>query len=336
MNYGYKPTTTGRSIIAACMAKAAPLTLTRVMVGSGMVDEETDLADVHELLVPVATGAVAERYHEKDRLFLTVQYNNSSHPEQETFYLSEFIVYAVNPDTGEEGDLLYATLGDYQSPVPAYDPDLPASVFSFPLILILSDKVEVSVTASPGIVTHDDLTRLMDEGVIGISRREITVPAEGWTESGETDERFTSYPYICDIADSTIRERMTPIITFHPDDLDAANAANVCATARTFNGKVRLFSKNIPTVDLAATLALVGGSGYIGPGGGGGELTPATRYSLGGVIIGENINVDADGRISVDKTTVITDDDLLDEDATEQDLKDILLTENEQPEQTGD
>lgn len=174
MEYGYKPTTTGRSIIAACMAKEVPLTITRVMVGSGMVGEETDLADVHELLSPVASGTIAERYHKKDRLFLTVQYANSGHPEQETFYLSEFIVYATDPGTGEEGDLLYATLGDYQQPVPAYDPDLPSSVFSFPLVLVLSDKVQVSITAAPGIVTHDDLNRLMDEGVIS-----TTVKGEG-------------------------------------------------------------------------------------------------------------------------------------------------------------
>ena len=113
MDYAFKPTTNGRAVITACMALKAPLDLTRVAVGSGRVAKDTDLADVHQLLHYEAEGSVGERRHENDRFYLTVQYSNRDNPDVPTFLLSEFIVYARHPATGEIVDFLYATLGDY-------------------------------------------------------------------------------------------------------------------------------------------------------------------------------------------------------------------------------
>ena len=45
MEYGFKPTTNGRALIAACGALEQPLKLTRVTFGSGLVSEGTNLAD---------------------------------------------------------------------------------------------------------------------------------------------------------------------------------------------------------------------------------------------------------------------------------------------------
>lgn len=166
MDYAYKPTTHGRAVMAACMALEKPFHITRVAFGSGKVDEETNLADVHALLEYVSDGAVAERRHEDDRFYLTIQFANSEHREIKTFLLSEFIVYVEDPETGEETDLLYGTLGDYRQPVPAYNPAFPPSVFNFPLTLILSDEINVSVSAPAGLPTYDDILRLqkqMDE-----------------------------------------------------------------------------------------------------------------------------------------------------------------------------
>lgn len=160
MEYGFKPTTNGRALIAACGALEQPLKLTRVTFGSGLVSEGTNLADQHQLVAPVADGTIGERMHENDRLYLSVQYDNSKHPEQEAFNLAEFIIYAMHPETQTETDVAYATLGDYQQPVPAYSADLPASIFSFPMVLVVSDEIEVVIAAAPGVVTHNDLQQL--------------------------------------------------------------------------------------------------------------------------------------------------------------------------------
>ncbi len=180
MDYSYKPTTHGRSVMAACMAMEKPFKITRVAFGSGKVDEGTDLADVHQLLEHVADGTVAERRHKDDRFYLTIQYANTAHPDVKTFLLTEFIVYVEDPETGKDTDLLYGTLGDYRQPVPAYNPMLGPGVFNFPLTLILSDEINVILSAPAGLVTHAELPALLTAGagrhVIAIRMRDSDRP----------------------------------------------------------------------------------------------------------------------------------------------------------------
>lgn len=49
------------------------------------------------------------------------------------------------------------------------------------MVLVVSDEIEVVIAAAPGVVTHNDLQQLLNEGVIGISKQEITIPTEGWS-----------------------------------------------------------------------------------------------------------------------------------------------------------
>jgi len=100
MEYAYKPTTRGRAVMAACMALEKPVKITRVAFGSGKVGEDVNLADVHGLLSFISNGAVADRRHEGDRFFLTIQYANSEHRDVKMFLLTEFIVYTEDPETG--------------------------------------------------------------------------------------------------------------------------------------------------------------------------------------------------------------------------------------------
>lgn len=161
MEYRYKPTTHGLAAMAAYMDLEKPFHLTRVAFGSGKVDKDTNLADVHELLEYVSDGAVADRNHKDNRFNLTIQYANSEHKEVKTFLLSEFIVYVEDPETGNETDLIYGTMGDYRQPVPAYNPAYPPSIFNFPLVMVLSDEVHVIVSAPAGLPTYDDLENVV-------------------------------------------------------------------------------------------------------------------------------------------------------------------------------
>ncbi len=157
MDYGFKVTTNGRALIAACGTQEAALVLTRVAFGSGLVGKNTNLADIHALVNYIADGRIGKRRHENNRLYLSVQYANADYPEQETFYLSEFMIYARNAKTGEECDLIYATLGDYRQPVPEYSVALAPSTWNFPLVTVVSDEIEISITAPAGLITCDDL-----------------------------------------------------------------------------------------------------------------------------------------------------------------------------------
>lgn len=294
MEYEYKVTTHGRAAMAAALALEKPLPITRVAFGSGKVAEETELADVHALLAHVSDGAVTVRRHEDDRLFLTLQYANTEHPEVKTFQLAEFMVFCTDPVTGAETDMLYATLGDYPQPVPAYNPKYPACVFNFPLVLILSNEIDVSVLAPVGLVTYDDLNSVME--TIAIRRLEFAVPATGWTAHGG------AYTVRRDIAVPSAKPSMIPFLTVLPEGMAAADACGLAPYAETREGAVRVFARRAPTAEIPASLALAGdASGFCVVGS---EetyvLPPATRDALGGVKIGEGVEVTPDGTVSVD------------------------------------
>lgn len=163
MKHEFKVTTNGNAAVIACMAMSKAPRLTRVAFGAGLVPEGTDLADVHALAEPVADGAVLNVHHTGNQLSLTVQYANVNHPEIEDFPLSEYMVYIVDPVTGEETDYLYGTLGDYRQPMPQYLAGSGACVFSYPLEVILSGTLEVHVDAPAGLLTWLDLERMMTE-----------------------------------------------------------------------------------------------------------------------------------------------------------------------------
>lgn len=174
MNCGFKPTTHGEALIAACMDLGAPLKITRAAVGSGMAGGS--LSEVHELIQYVAEASIGNRQHKGNQLYLSVQYHNDAHPEQRDFVLSEFMVWAEDPATGEDVDFIYATLGDHRQPVPAFRNGFPASVWTFPLVLTVSGDLQVNVTASPGLVTSLDLQDAIDRLKLEIMTNDLTLP----------------------------------------------------------------------------------------------------------------------------------------------------------------
>lgn len=183
----FQVTTHGRAALAACLARGAPVAITRVEVGSGRVADGANLAEQHELVQRVADGTIGERRHEDDRLFLTVQYENVRHPEIPTFFLSEFLIFIQDPETGGETDFLYASLGEYIQPVPAYREGVPATTLQYPVVLTLSGDLEVTVSAPVGLVTHIDLAEAIERAIgtlaADIIAGEVTTPLT--THDGE-------------------------------------------------------------------------------------------------------------------------------------------------------
>ncbi len=326
MKYAFKVTTNGRALLAELMAKEKPLEMTRAVFGSGTIDEASDLADQHELITPVAVGTVIDRKHAGDKLFLTAQYDNSAEENRDVgmFYLAEFIVYARHPESGEEVDLLYATLGDYKQPVPGYSQAEPPSVWKFPMVMVVSDKLNVTYSGAPGLVTYDDMqnlelelyTRLKTElsGSSGaaVLLKDITIPAAGWVwqeeSGGQGEEDFDEYYYYVDVPVEGAAETQFPSVALHKAALETAKNAGLCPTVQTLAGSLRFWAMEAPKADMAATVALVS------PGSGGGNtgttyvLPVATATRLGGVKIGDGISVAADGTITASNGGITPDD----------------------------
>lgn len=339
MNSGYKPTTNGRALLAKLMALSEPLTMTRVGIGSGKIAEGTDLADVHELVQYVADGEIAERRHENDRLYLTIQFSNALHQDLPMFYIGEFMIFAQDPETGEEVDLAYATLGDYQQPVPAYREEQGASVYNFPLVMIVSDEIEVTIDVSPGLVTHDELEdaaekavrEALDELQPGWSccgSLQLTIPKEGWVSASEPS---ADHNYTCDVSVPDVTSAMIPQGTPLPGYFSIAQNAEMMGGCTVLNGAVRFFSKSVPDGDIVCKIDLF----RMGGGGGGGSVDAGVGLGFGmdgklNVLLGNGLTVDNENKINVDKEEVVTESDMLNEDETEQSLREILLHENEE------
>lgn len=309
----FQVTTHGRAALAACLARGAPVAITRVAVGSGRVDDGANLAEQHELVQRVADGTIGERRHEDDRLFLTVQYENVLHPEIPTFFLSEFLIYMQDPETGGETDFLYASLGEYIQPVPAYRAGVPATTLQYPVVLTLSGELEVTVAAPVGLATYRDLTELID--ALGTRRQEIVIPADGWQSNPDGG----AYPYRMDIPIDGVTAKLLPELSFTPESAAAAGSCGFCPVCETLDGALRLWSKAAPTEPIAAVLRLTGdASGYLSVGDGGGSggaytLPPATGGRLGGVKVGDGLRVTRDGTLSVNAASEATVGKVLDE-----------------------
>lgn len=337
MDYGYKVTTNGRNLMAALMALGSGLTLTRVAMGSGTVEDGTDLADVHELISYVTDGTIGGRSHQDDLLNIAIQYANSANPDQPTFYLAEFMVYATDPETGEETDLLYATLGDYKQVVPAYSSGAGSTVFNFPLTLVVSNDIDVTISAPAGLVTYDELEAAVATAAEEIMERmqpgwsvcgalDLTIPVSGWVESNSGS---AEYAYVCDVEAEGVTSAMIPSGAVLPGYFAIASKAGMLGGCEARNNCLRFYSATIPDADILARVNLfrMGGSG-----GGGGSVDPGVglSYSMDGrlnVNVGDGLSVGADNTLNVDRQEVVTDSDMLDEDETEESLRDILLSE---------
>lgn len=298
MDYSYKVTTNGRAVMAACMDLEQPFRITRVAFGSGKIGPDVDPADVHELLHFVASGTVAERRHEADRLFLTIRYANQEHQDvKKMFLLSEFMVYVRDPETGAETDLMYGTLGDYRQPVPAYTPAFSPSIFSFPLVLVISDDVHVDVDIPAGIATYYDLEVMSRE--FAIRSVDITIPRAGWVA-----DNLGQYRYRRDVAVEEVTGRMIPQVTILPAGEDAAGNCGLAPQAETVDGAVRFRAVTAPASDIPAVLTLLrDSSGVIFSyknTSSVSQLPLATADKAGAVKPGPGLVVAPDGTMSVD------------------------------------
>lgn len=301
MDYCYKVTTHGRAVMAACMALEQPMKITRVAFGSGKIDPDVNPADVHELLSFVSNGTVAERRHEADRLFLTIRYANQEHQDvTKMFLLSEFMIFVEDPESGTETDLLYGTLGDYRQPVPAYTPAYSPSIFSFPLVLVISDDVHVDVDVPVGIATYYDLEVMARE--FAIRHMDLTIPRTGWVA-----DTLGKYRYRLDMNVAEVTPRMIPQVTVLPAGEGAAIDCGLAPRAETLEGAVRFRAVAVPTAEIPAALTLLrDSSGVIFSyenTGSVSQLPLATADTAGAVKPGAGLLVDSDGTLSLDTAT---------------------------------
>lgn len=130
--------------------------------------------------------------------------------------------------------------------------------------------------------------------------KEITIPSNGWVNDGGT--------YHFDLSVQDANENQVPVVSVSAGSLSAAKAAEISTVAQTLEGKVRFWAKAPPGSGISATLALLYPKRGESAGGGQSYVLPtATDTRLGGVKIGESVNVSSDGTISVDREELMDD-----------------------------
>ena len=147
MAYGFMITVEGRKLLAKLVA-GSQLEITRVMVGSGDVEEGQSPAYFTDLVQPVAQATSTLPVAKEDTVSFVVEYRSDLNGGlEEGFWLKEFGVFARD---GEEEILLYyATLGDFPQYVTAYKKGA-VDIRRYPVSIAISDSVEV-VLAYPAL-----------------------------------------------------------------------------------------------------------------------------------------------------------------------------------------
>lgn len=171
------------------------------------------------------------------------------------------------------------------------------------------DKVTAAIDPS-SFTTYGAVEQIVDGATL---KREITIPTSGWKDA--TEETLTGQLYV-DIPQEDATENMMPVISLYPTDAHLAKACGMSETSRTLDGKIRVYAGKAPAGEIKATLVLM--KAYSGRVSGGEEsgtsyvLPTATKTRLGGVKIGDNIEVTPDGTISssgkIDPAMVATED----------------------------
>lgn len=178
--------------------------------------------------------------------------------------------------------------------------------------IVLTDGDALEFTVDPSI---DTASAMMAR---------LAIPAEAWEED-ETAEN--SYPYRADVEIPAVSALHYPFVSMEPASLDVADGCGLCPTVESMSGALRFRAKKAPEEEIRGTVLLVTQGGGTAGGGGDYILPTATEFRLGGVKVGNGLNVEPDGTLSVNQEKVMTAEDLVDEEAVKQDVATILSDE---------
>lgn len=313
---GSYSSTAGIALIAKVLAGRCKMHYTRAAVGKGAIPEGKTPKTMEEPAEYVMDAQISAITNPVDgECQVTVQINSSD--VEQGFYATGILLYAADPD---EGEVPYTYLVLENGP----EWIRPASsavgkLATFDLIAAVGEVDRVTATIDPNsIVTRSVVEQLIAGATV---KREITIPTTGWDVGAEESAEGAMY---LDIPQDDVTAEMTPNINILPAHTATAKECGMSTAVRTLDGAVRLYTEKAPKAEIAAVLILsqassgpAGSGGSSGTVGGDYVLPTATATRLGGVRIGDGVNVEANGRISVDAPGILVDAVASEDDTTE-------------------
>jgi hypothetical protein len=194
-----------------------------------------------------------------------------------------------------------------------------------------------NLSESGEILNEEQVKALIKEQVDGgtgggyYGSYELTLAADGWKPARSEDDYenaggmdYYQCIYDAELSDST--SELVPVGVVSPGSFYTTTKAGVLNGCETHDGFIRFFSQRIPKADIQATVTL------FGKGGGSGEtgsvsIGQGLKRDASGAIavrIGEGLDFDSANALTVRKETVMTSEDLLNEEETQQEIVDML------------
>lgn len=231
-----------------------------------------------------------------------------------TCYLHQVAVFG-HLDGESEDRMIYILQDERGIEVPpeAHNPDFEVDLYA---VIFISNKAQITVNVTAGTrVTPSQVQQMIGEhntdpaaheetirkavqaaasGAVQI--KDITIPAEGWTQSPGSDEA-AALSYTIDLAVEGVTEAVYPSVAVHKAALEAANTAGLCPAVQALAGVLRFWAQTPPKTNLSATAILMTPGNMVGSSAGY-VLPVATATRLGGVKIGPGITASPDGTIT--------------------------------------
>lgn len=193
-----------------------------------------------------------------------------------------------------------------------------------------------NLSESGEILNEEQVKVLIKEQVDGgtggyYGSYELTLAADGWKPARSEDDYENAggmdyYQCIYDAELSDSASELVPVGVVSPGSFYTTTKAGVLNGCETHDGFIRFFAQRIPEADIQATVTL------FGKGGGSGEtgsvsIGQGLKRDASGAIavrIGEGLDFDSANALTVRKETVMTSEDLLNEEETQQEIVDML------------
>ena len=191
-----------------------------------------------------------------------------------------------------------------------------------------------NLSESGEILNEEQVKALIKEQVDGgtggyYGSYELTLAADGWKPARSEDDYenaggmdYYQCIYDAELSDST--SELVPVGVVSPGSFYTTTKAGVLNGCETHDGFIRFFAQRIPEADIQATVTL------FGKGGGSGETGSVSigrglkRDASGAIAVREGLDFDSANALTVRKETVMTSEDLLNEEETQQEIVDML------------
>lgn len=194
-----------------------------------------------------------------------------------------------------------------------------------------------NLSESGEILNEEQVKALIKEQVDGgtgggyYGSYKLTLAAAEWKPARSEDDYenaggmdYYQCIYDAELSDST--SELVPVGVVSPGSFYTTTKAGVLNGCETHDGFIRFFAQRIPEADIQATVTL------FGKGGGSGEtgsvsIGQGLKRDASGAIavrIGEGLDFDSANALTVRKETVMTSEDLLNEEETQQEIVDML------------